>query len=229
MSRSLEAMVEQQALRWQLVRGQRPQDERRPVVTVSRQHGAGGGEVVRRLAEELRLDVFDREIIRRIAESTHLSERVVSTLDEHSRAWLSDWLEGLASREFLSDAEYRSQLARVVGTIAQHGGAIVVGHGAHLVLGEGLALRVRLIAPLESRIAAVMKRKGIGEREARHQVQAIEAGRRAFVMQHFHADLEDDTRFDLVLNTARLGVTGCVAVVRSAVEHCFAALAIPAH
>jgi len=225
MPRSLEAMVEQQALRWGLVREQRPEDERRPVITVSRQHGAGGGEVVRRLAEELRLDVFDREIIRQIAESTHLSERVVSTLDEQSRAWLSDWLEGLASRDFLSSAEYRYQLARVVGAIAHHGGAIVVGHGAHLVLGEGQALRVRLIAPLEARIAAVMKREGLGEREARRRVQAVEAGRRAFVMQHFHVDLEDHSRFDLVLNTARLGVEGGVAVVRSAVEQCFAALA----
>ena len=27
-------------------------------------------------------------------------------------------------------------------------------------------------------------------------------------MQHFHVDLDDPTRFDLVVNTARLGVAG---------------------
>lgn len=218
MARSLEVLVEQQARRWQLGRDERRSEERKPVLTVSRQHGAGGGDVVKILAEELKLDVFDREILHQIAESTHLSERVVSTLDEKARAWLTDWLEGVASHDFLSSSEYRYQLMRIVGAIAQHGGAIVVGHGAHLALGEGEALRLRLVAPLETRVAAVMKRSGIGEREARRQVQAVEAGRRAFVMQHFHVDLDDPTRFDLVINTARLGVAGSVAVIRAAVE-----------
>jgi cytidylate kinase len=229
MPRSLEMLVEQQARRWQLVRDQREPEEHRPVLTVARQHGAGGGDVVRVLSEELRLDVFDREIIRQIAESTHLSERVVSTLDETARAWLADWLEGIASHDFLSSAEYRYQLMRVVGAIAHHGGAIILGHGAHLVLGEGQALRVLLVAPLDTRVAAVMKRKGIGEREAQRQVQAVEAGRRAFVMQHFHADLDDPTRFDLVVNTSRLGVAGSVAVIRAAVEHGGKTLAAPSH
>ena len=218
MARSLEALVEQQARRWQLVREERRSEERRPVLTVSRQHGCGGGDVVKALAEELKLDVFDREIIRQIAESTHLSERVVSTLDEKARAWLADWLEGVASHDFLSASEYRYQLMRLVGAIAQHGGAIVVGHGAHLALGEGEALRVRLVAPLETRVATVMKRAGISEREARRQVQTVDASRRAFVMQHFHVELDDATRFDLVLNTARLGIAGSVAVIRAAVE-----------
>ena len=219
MARSLEALVEQQARRWQLVRDQREAEVHRPVLTVARQHGAGGGDVVRTLAAELGLDVFDREIIRQIAESTHLSERVVSTLDDKARAWLTDWLEGIASHDFLSSAEYRYQLMRVVGAIAHHGGAIILGHGAHLVLGEGEALRVLLVAPLETRVAAVMKRKGIGEREARRQVQAVEAGRKAFVMQHFHVDLDDPAHFDIVVNTARLGVAGSSAVIRAAVEH----------
>ncbi len=53
---------------------------------MAHQHGAGGEEVVTSLAAELALDVFDREIIQQIAESTHLSERVVSTLDDEARA-----------------------------------------------------------------------------------------------------------------------------------------------
>ena len=65
---------------------------------------------------------------------------------------------------------------RVVGAIAHHGGAIILGHGAHLVLGEGEALRVQLVAPLDARVAAVMQRKGIGEREARRQVSGGRGG-----------------------------------------------------
>ena len=214
--RSIETLVDQQARRWQLVREARTSAATAPVVTISHQHGAGGAEVVRRLAQELDLDVFDREIVSEIAESTHLSERVVATLDERARAWLADWLQSLATHDFLSQSEYRYQLTRVVGAIARHGGAIIVGHGAHLVLGEGEALRVQLVAPLSARVDAVRRRSGRPEREARREVEAVEAGRRAFVMQHFHVDLEDPARFDMILNTARLGTAGSVAAIRGA-------------
>jgi cytidylate kinase len=110
-----------------------------------------------------------------------------------------------------------------VGAIARHGGAIILGHGAHLVLGEGEALRVLLMAPLGARVAAVMRAEGLDERMARRRVVEVEAARRAALAHRFHVDLDDPTRFDLVANTARLGVSGSVAAIRAAVEHRLAA------
>jgi cytidylate kinase len=216
MTRSIEALVDQQARRWQLFRGQRREDAARPVLTVSRQHGAGGGEVARRVAEELGLDFFDREIIQQIAESSHLSERVVSALDEKDRELLTDWLGAISSRNYLSPVEYRYHLSRIVGTVAHHGGAVILGRGAHLILGQGAALRVLLVAPLEPRIQAVMKSEGLSERDARHRIASVEADRKAFLMKHFHADLADLTTFDLVVNTAVLGIEGACGGPREA-------------
>ena len=204
MARSIEALVEEQAHRWQLRRSEGRSESRRPVVTVSRLHGAGGGEVARRLAADLGLDLFDREIIQRIAESTHLSERVVSSL-ETDQEMLTDWLASIASRSYLSPVEYRYHLSRVVGALAHHGGAIILGRGAHLILGQGEALRVLVAAPLETRVRAVMEREGIGEREARRRIVSVEADRKAFLMKHFHADSVDPTAFDIVANTGVLG------------------------
>lgn len=222
MARSLEALVEQQARRWQMARDERLREARelghKPVLTVSRQHGAGGGEVVRTLAQDLGLDVFDREILHQIAESTHLSEKVVSTLDDKARELLTEWLSGMASHNYLSSVEYRYQLTRVVGAVAHHGGAIIVGRGAHLILARGEALRVLVVAPLPARIATLMQRDGITERDARRQIQTVEADRKAFLTKHFHADFADPTQFDLVVNTALLGVANSCAVIRTAVE-----------
>ena len=219
MARSLGVLVDQQARRFQLQRDLREADLRRPVLAMALQYGAGGEEVVRSLAKELALDVFDREIVRQIAESTHRSERAVGALDDRMRRWTADWLESLASHDFLSTSAYREQLVQVVGEIARHGGAIIVGHGAHLVLGEGEALRVLLTAPLAARVSAVMRAEGVGERTARRTVVEVEAARRAALAHRFHVDLEDPSRFDLVVNTARLGVAGSVAAIRAAVEH----------
>lgn len=218
MTRSIEALVEAQARRWQLFRDERREEKRRSVITLSRQHGARGTEVAKRLAEELELDLFDREIIHRIAESAHLGERVVTALDEHDRALLTDWLASLASRDYLSAFEYRYHLSRVIGALAHHGSALILGRGAHLVLGRGEALRVLVVAPLDDRVRTVMEREGIGEREARRRIVTVEADRRAFLMQHFHAEFADPTTFDLVVNTAVLGVEGACRVVRHTLQ-----------
>jgi len=218
MTRSIEALVDHQARRWQLFRTERQQEASRPVVTVSRQHGAGGGEVAKRVAEDLGLDLFDREIIQHIAESTHLSERVVSSLDEKDRELLTDWLGAISSRSYLSPVEYRYHLSRVVGALAHHGGAVILGRGAHLILGQGEALRVLVVAPLESRVRAVMEREGLTDRDARRRIVTVEAERKAFLMKHFHADFADTTTFDIVVNTAVLGTSGACGAVRAAVE-----------
>jgi len=217
MTRTIEAIVEEQAHRWQLRREEKQAEPRRPVVTVSRLHGAGGDNVAGTLATELGFDLFDREIIQRIAESTHLSERVVSSLEKDQEV-LTDWLASIASRSYLSPVEYRYHLSRVVGAIAHHGGAVVIGRGAHLILGQGEALRVLVVAPLETRVRAVMEREGLGEREARRRIVSVEADRKAFLMKHFHSDFADPAMFDLVVNTAVLGVGGACAAIRAAVQ-----------
>jgi cytidylate kinase len=231
MPRSVEALVEHQARQWQLARTQRPGEPRRAIVTVTHLHGAGGDELARRLARDLSLEVFDREILHQIAESMHLSEKVVEALDDRAKASLTEWLEGFAGRHFVSSAEYRYQLARVIGAIAQHGGAIILGRGAHLVLRAGEALRVLVVASFEDRVSRVMKREGVAEEEARRQIRSVEADRRAFLLKHFHAELEAATDFDLIVNTSVLGVAGAAATVRAACEALFgsggAAAALP--
>ena len=217
MTRSIEAMVDEQARRWQLVRRERREALRRPVITVTGQHGAGDAELARKLATDLGLDLFDREIIHRIADSTHLSERVVSSLDEKDREVLTDWLAAISSRTYLSPAEYRFHLSRTVGAVAHHGGAVILGRGAHLILGQGEALRVLVVAPMERRVRAVMEREGLAEREAQRRIVAVEADRKAFLMKHFHADFADSATFDLVANTAVLGVDGTCSAIRAAV------------
>ncbi len=217
MTRTIDAIVEEQAHRWQLRREERRAEAHRPVITVSRLHGAKGSEVARTVAKELGLDFFDREIIQRIAESTHLSERVVASL-EKDREVLTDWLASIATRNYLSPVEFRYHLSRVVGALAQHGGAVSLGRAAHLVLGPGGALRVLVVAPLEERVRTVAQRDGVDEREARRRIVSVEADRKAFLMKHFHADFADPSTFDIVVNTTVLGVAGACAAIRTAVE-----------
>jgi len=216
MTRTIEALVEEQAHRWQLSRSDHGGEALLPVVTVSRQHGACGGEVARQLASELGLQLYDREILHRIAESAHLSERAVAALDERTRDLLTDWLTAVTGNAYLSPVEYHTHLRQVVLAVADRGGAVILGRGAHLILGEGRALRVLVVSPLEARVRAVQRRESLSERDARRRILEVESERRAFLLKHFHTDFGDATGFDLVVNTAVLGVSGAVSSIEAA-------------
>ncbi len=218
MIRSVEALVDEQMRRWALPREASRDEPRRPVITVARLHGAGGTDLARRVAQELGFDVFDQELIHRIAESTHRSERSVQALDERNRDQLVDWLAAFANPSGMSPAEYRSHLTRVVGLLAHQGGAVIVGRGAHLILGRERALRVLAVAPLEARVRTVMEKERLAEREARARIEEVEAGRRAFLAQQFHASFADPSDFDVVVNTAALGLEGACRLVCQALR-----------
>jgi cytidylate kinase len=215
--RSIERIVEDQSRRWAFGGRGASDVPPGPLITISRQHGAGGREVARRVAERLGLDFFDRQIIGRIAESAHLSELVVRTLDERARKTLTDWLAGFMSEGHMSPGTYHEHLMRVIGTIAAHGNAVILGRGAHLILGRGRALRVLVVAPLAARLLEVGRRQGLSERDARSLILRVDAERRGFLAQHFHTDERDITAFDLVANTEALGVEGAVNAVCTAV------------
>jgi cytidylate kinase len=219
--RSLDAIVEEQARRWTLRRRDAVDVRHGPVITFSRQHGAGGREVARRSADRLRLDFFDREILSRIAERAQLGELVVGTLDERQRKALTDFLAGFLSDGYMSLGSYREHLVRVIGAIAAHGNAVILGRGAHLILDPKQALRVLVVAPLAARLDEIGRRTGLAEREARSLIERVEHERRGFLAQHFRADEGDLATFDLVVNTGALGVEGAVETV------CAAAAALP--
>jgi len=215
--RSIETLVEEQGRRFWLGRRERS-EARRPVITLSRQHGSGGEEVARRLADQLGLDLFDRELLHQIAQNAHLRDQAVRLLDERDRPLIDEWLAPFAGELYLTHYEYLHHLIAIVTGICRRGGAVVVGRGAHLLIPPGEALRVLVVAPLEARVAAVACAEGVDERTARARIEDVEARRRAFLRQYFRAEADDPRHFDLVVNTTAVGVEGAVAAARGALH-----------
>lgn len=52
------------------------------IVTISREFGSGGREIGKRLADELGIKYYDREIIAEIAKQTGLSKEYIKNISE---------------------------------------------------------------------------------------------------------------------------------------------------
>ncbi len=196
-------------------------------IAVSREAGANGSAVARALGERLGWPVYDRELIEKIAEELGLRSQLLQSVDERRASWLQECLESFTSRRGVSTGAYVQSLGRVLFSLAAHGNCIIVGRGAAQVLPEATTLRIRMVGPLEQRIASIQERHGLLPAEARKYVKETDERRRRFVQDHFHKGPDDPTLYDLVLNSSRLSRDDCVGLIVAALERLKKAAAVP--
>jgi cytidylate kinase len=169
------------------------------------------------VADQLGLALFHQELINAMAENADTSARVIRTLDERGVSMLDDWVSAAISDRHLWPDEVSRMLMQVIGTIAKHGSAIIVGRGANFILPPEKRFRVRIIAPLEMRVNRVAETYGVSQKEAKRRVLRTESDRRAFVRKYFHSDIRDPANYDMVLNTGTLDVESAAAAICGAV------------
>jgi cytidylate kinase len=218
---SIDHFVNQQILRWQeerrIAERKRP-DGQQPTICISRQYGARGAAMGRLVAERLGFRFYSQELIHDLAQAADVRQQVVESLDERVQDGISEWVSGLIKRGVFAPSDYLRNLSKVVLTLANHGKGVIIGRGAHFILDRQTTLRVRVIAPLETRIARIAERDGLSDDKAKATILRIDAERVAFNKQHYGADLTDPVNYDLVLNAGTLGLEGAADATARAFE-----------
>jgi len=211
---SVDHFVNRQILLWQEERriaerkGIEGKSSQQPMVCLSRQYGARGAEMGRMVAEQLGFRFYSQELIHDVAQEAQVRDQLVESLDERVQDRISEWVSSLIKRGVFAPSDYLRNLSKVVLTLGRHGKGVIVGRGAHFLLDPQLTLRVRVIAPLEARVARIGARDGLGADEARAKILRIDGERIAFNKQHYGADLADPGHYDLVVNAGTLGIEG---------------------
>ncbi|MFZ0942915.1 MAG: cytidylate kinase-like family protein [Syntrophobacteraceae bacterium] len=182
------------------------------VLTISRDLGSGGREVAMMLSSILGYKFVDREaILARLKAAGHKWEKWTEGLDEHTpRVWEKyDW----SYRGFV--AMLRSEILNE----AASNGVIIMGRGGNYLLeGVAFALRVRITALIEQRVARVSNREGIDEDSARWLIERTDRERAGFLMSVYGRDGKDPADYDCVFDSTATpidriaaGITGFLA------------------
>ena len=216
---TIEKFVKDQIKKWESLYPEKDKIEeaRIPVITVNKEPGAGGNILAQEVAERLGLDLFNRNIIKEIAESAKISASVIDTLEKERLSGVEDFISSLVNKHYLYPGLYLEHLMKVVCTIAEHGRAVIVGRGANFILPPEKRLSVRMVAPLDVRIQNIAHRFGVSADEAKRRVIRRESRRKAFVRQSFNADISDPIHYDLTINTGNMGMESAVDAVIGAV------------
>ena len=196
------------------------------IITISRQFGAGGSEVARRVAATLDWALVDNEVVDKVATRAGMPASEVAAHDERAPGFIERLAQTLASsspdvistNDTPMPARTEQKLVRltesVVAEIADQEKVVLVGRAAPAVLARlAGTLHVKLVAPREWRISVAARRLGIDLKAAEKNLNDADDNRRRYHKQYYGRDWEDPCNYDMVLNTAALGFDEVVEVI----------------
>ncbi len=185
-------------------------------VALSREVGARGTSVARELGARLGWQVYDHELLERVAQDMRSRVELLESVDERQISWLQECLEAFRTSPTICEAGYVCHLVETVITLGARGHCVIVGRAAVHILPPATTLRVRLFADWEDRLAAISQERGLSRPEAAEYVKETERRRTGFTREHFHKDPTDPRHYDLILNTSRLPLAECAELLENA-------------
>ena len=198
------------------------------IITISRQYGAGGSEVARRVAAALGWRVVDNELVEEVAARAGLpasdvaereervpsfAERLARTLAASTPELFTASVPGGTVPKF-QEADLVRITETVVAEVAAKGRAILVGRAAPAVLAqEEDSLHVKLVAPRPFRIEAAAQRLGVDPGKAAEILDETDTMRERYLRQFYRRNWNDPVNYHMVLNTAALGHDGVTEII----------------
>ncbi len=197
--------------------------EKRVIITIGRQYGSGGAETGRRLAKELGIGFYDKNILRMNSDESGIKESYFHLADEKAGNRLlykiiSSLTPENGAPSFGSDMVSADNLFRfqseVIRKLAAAQSCVIIGRCADYVLQgtEGL-VRVHLFADLKAREERIRAKELYQEKDILRNIRRIDRERRDYYRYYTGRDWEDPGNYDLLINTARTGVDGAVQVI----------------
>ncbi|NLX53757.1 MAG: cytidylate kinase-like family protein [Planctomycetaceae bacterium] len=180
------------------------QQDATPHIAISREAGAGGSAVGRRIGELLQWEVLNRKLLDMMAEKFNLSRAMVGVADETTSNWLIEVFGKWLDPRLVTRSEYIVHLGELVLLAAQHSSKVFVGRGAQHFLPAERGVSVFLVAPLTMRIARIQDVRGCSEAEARRYIRDTDQTRRDLIKSHFNREIDDPHLYDLVINRTQI-------------------------
>lgn len=188
-----------------------------PLIAMTREMGSLGKDVAAGIAARSGKRVVYHEMIEPLANKMRLRKsHVERLLDGKSGVWERLTTDKTSLSIFTADETFRFLRDGSTGVIR--------GWGAvHLLKDIPHVIRVRVCAPMDTRVTRMMERLNTDDRaNVENEIQMSEEAHTAITKRHFGVNWRDPELYDVVLSTERLSVDECVEEVASMMQKkCF--------
>ena len=194
------------------------------IITIARQYGSGGHDIGKKLAEELKIPFYDKELLERAAKDSGFCQEIFENYDEKpTNSFLYSLVMDTYSMGYSTAAfaemplNHKIFLAQfnAIKDIAKEGPCVIVGRCADYALADfPNVVNVYLYADLQSRIARIARRHDVTDAKAKDLIQKTDKSRASYYNYYTNKKWGEATGYDLCLNTASLGIDGTIHMIR---------------
>jgi len=174
-------------------------------VAVSRESGSRGGSIARRAGAKLGWQVYTQDLLEYLTQEGAGRQEIVEALAPAAADWVEGQLNRILRAQDLSHHPSLLAMARMVLALGAAGQVVLIGRGAGCILPRESTLNVRVVAPLQDRVAYMSQWLRLTVDEAAEQVRLRDSRRAEFLSAHFHRPPGDANQYDLLLNSSLLG------------------------
>ena len=199
------------------------------VITIARGFGSGGKYIGSKLADELGIPCYDRQLLTLASQESGIDENLfVDTNERLSGNVLTRKLKSLPfstvldphEKEFLSDNNLFNIQSAILRKLAMTESFVVIGKCADYLLKiYANVVSFYVEAPREACITSIMERAKVDRDRAEKMIVKTDRYRAEYYKYYTHGgDWTNPMNYDLTLNSYRIGRDRCVDVMKDYID-----------
>lgn len=198
------------------------------IVTIGRQYGSGGREIGKRLAEDLGIPYYDKELLSRAAKDSGICEELFENHDEKpTNSFLYSLVMDTYSFGYTSAAfsdmpiNQKVFLAQfnAIKAIADEGPCVLVGRCADYALEErDNCLSVFIHADLKTRIRKIAAKYDLTDSKAKDKITKIDKKRASYYNYYSSKKWGDAGSYNMSIDSGLFGIEGTIELIKRAIE-----------
>ena len=186
-----------------------------PVVTISRQFGAGGRTFGRLVADQLGYDFVDEEIVQMVAKKARVSTNWVESIEKEAGGRLLKYMTRFVPRGFIDmilddqrgyidEVIYVDLLHQIIKRLADEGNVVIIGRGSQYILRDCKdAFHVLLVAKKADRVKFMETHYDLSPKEAGVVVNQKDKRRVNLYRKFGKEDYDQPYLYHLVINLSK--------------------------
>ena len=196
--------------------------EKKIIITIGRQYGSGGRYVGKKLAEQLGIAFYDKELINLASKESGICGEFFEKADERNSGSL---LKALAmgfsmnnaifqSNDYLSNESLFQIQSDVIRKVAAEQSCILVGRCADYALESyPNVVSIFIRADMEDRIRRVATRLDLTDAKAKDLINKTDKKRASYYNYYTNKKWGEAASYELCLNSSELGVQGTAKAI----------------
>ncbi len=199
------------------------------VIAITRKCGCGGTTIGQLLADELDVNLYDRELLQLASEDSGIHLELFEKADERMKGSLlyriskrvyGGELIPPESNDFTSDENLFNYQAKVLRELARDESYIVIGRAADFIL-KGLpnVFSFFLFADESDCVARIKNKMCYSQGEAMKYIKRTDKFRSEYYTYHTGQKWEDPLHYDLSINTSKLGVQKTAKLIQEYIKY----------